>query len=226
MPQAADRRGFFVSFEGIDGAGKSTQVAALAASLRAGGVDAITVRPTDTPLGEMVRSLVLQHRSGAPVDAWAEALLFVAGRAQLPREVILPALQRGATVIADRFADSTLAYQGGGRGLPMAELLRLHEAACDGIWPDLTVYLDVPLALASSRQHDQQLPLDRIEVAPETFHTAVRDTFEQLARSEPERIVRVDASRPALTVSTEIARLVEARRRVHAHARAPAVAPG
>ena len=205
-------RGFFVSFEGIDGAGKSTQVAALAAALRADGVDAITVRPTDTQLGELVRSLVLQHRVGAGVDPWAEALLFVAGRAQLLREVIRPALARGALVIADRFADSTLAYQGGGRGLPTDELLRLHEAACGGVWPDLTIYLDIPVSLAASRQHDQQLPLDRIEVAPEAFHQAVRDAFEELVRRYPQRIARVDAARPALTVSQEIAELVRTRR--------------
>ncbi|HKR99260.1 MAG TPA: dTMP kinase, partial [Candidatus Dormibacteraeota bacterium] len=89
-------RGFFVSFEGIDGAGKSTQVAALAAALRADGVDAVTVRPTDTQLGELVRSFVLQHHTAAAVEPWAEALLFVAGRAQLLHEVIRPALDRGA----------------------------------------------------------------------------------------------------------------------------------
>jgi len=217
----SSRPGFFISFEGIDGAGKSTQVAALTAALRASGADVVTARPTDTQLGEMVRSFVLQHRTGAPVDAWAEALLFIAGRAQLLHEVILPALDRGAIVVADRFADSTLAYQGGGRGLPADALLQLHDAACGGIWPDLTIYLDIPLSLAASRQHDQQLPLDRIEVAPETFHSAVRDAFEELLRRNPGRIVRVDATRPALAVSSEIAALVESRRAARSRAGAP-----
>ena len=208
----SERSGFFISFEGIDGAGKSTQAAALAAALRSERVDVLTVRPSDTQLGELVRSFVLQHRTGAPVDPWAEALLFFAGRAQLLREVILPGLERGAVVIADRFTDSTLAYQGGGRGLPIDELLRVHDAACDGIWPDLTIYLDIPLALAASRQHAQQLPLDRIEVAPADFHASVRKTFEDLAAQHPERIVRVDATRPALSVSKEIAGTVARRR--------------
>jgi len=205
------RAGYFISLEGIDGAGKSTQVASLVASLRAEGREVTTARPDGTQVGELVRSFVLQHRVGAPVDPWAEALLFFAGRAQLLREVILPALEAGATVVADRFTDSTLAYQGGGRGLPIDELIRLHEVVCGGVWPDLTIYLDIPVAVASARQHEQQLPLDRIEVAPEAFHAAVRQTFEDLAHRFPERIVRVDANVPALALSREINGIVQRR---------------
>lgn len=203
--------GYFVSVEGIDGSGKSTQVAALAASLRANGRDAVSVSPHDTQLGEMVRRFVLEHSTAPAPDAWAEALLFFAGRAQLLRERILPALDRGAVVVADRFTDSTLAYQGGGRGLPREELLRLHDVVCGGVWPDLTVYLDVPVSVAMSRRRGQQLPLDRIEVAPDAFHAAVRDAYEDLARRYPGRIVRVDATRPQLAVSAEVVHLVERR---------------
>ena len=111
-------RGFFISFEGLDGAGKSTQVASLAGALRQQGHDVVTVRPDETPLGEILHSFVLQHQRGPALEAWAEALLFTAERVQLLHETILPALRKGSVVIADRYADSTIAYQGGGRGIP------------------------------------------------------------------------------------------------------------
>jgi dTMP kinase len=196
--------GFFISFEGLDGAGKSTQVAALAGALRARRLDVITVRPDSTLLGEILHSFVLQHQRGPAVEPWAEALLFNAERAQLLHEVILPALHRGAVVVSDRYADSTLAYQGGGRGLPIDALLEIHRVACDDIWPDLTLYLQLPATAAAHRQHAQQLPLDRIEVAPEEFHAAVEATFERLAATYPERIVPVDATRPAMEVARTI----------------------
>ena len=119
--------GYFISFEGLDGAGKSTQVASLAGTLRVTKRDVLTVRPNNTLLGEILHAFVLQHQRGPAVEPWAEALLFNAERVQLLHEVILPALQRGAIVIADRYTDSTLAYQGGGRGLPIDQLLELHR---------------------------------------------------------------------------------------------------
>jgi len=197
--------GFFVSFEGLDGAGKSTQVAALAGSLRARKLDVLTVRPNATPLGEILHSFVLQHQRDAALEAWTEALLFNAERVQLLHEIVLPALQRGAVVVADRFVDSTLAYQGGGRGLPLDALLDIHRRACGDVWPDLTFYLRVPVDVATQRQHAQQLPLDRIEGAPEDFHAAVRATFEDLARANEQRIVTVDATLPALEISRLVA---------------------
>ena len=196
--------GFFISFEGLDGAGKSTQVASLAGSLRVRRLDVLTVRPNGTLLGEMLHSFVLQHQRGPALDAWSEALLFFAERVQLLHEVILPALERGAIVIADRYTDSTLAYQGGGRGLPIDSLLQLHCDACADVWPDLTFYLRIPTDLAAQRQHAQQLPLDRIEGAPEDFHAAVEATFEELAATHAERIVAVDGTRPAMEVATSI----------------------
>jgi dTMP kinase len=196
--------GFFISFEGLDGAGKSTQVASLAGSLRAKHYDVLTVRPNGTLLGEILHSFVLQHQRGPAVEPWAEALLFTAERVQLLHEVVVPALERGAVVIADRYVDSTLAYQGGGRGVPVDALLQLHSDACDDIWPDLTFYLEVSQTIAAERQRDQQLPLDRIEGAPQDFHAAVRRTFNALAASYPERIVRIDAGRSAIDVSDDI----------------------
>lgn len=207
----AVRRGFFISFEGLDGAGKSTQVAALGAALRADGYDVVTVRPNDTPLGDLISGVVLQHQVAASLHPWSEALLFNAGRVQLLAEVIRPALATGRVVIADRYADSTLAYQGGGRGLEQEALLRLHRDCCDDLWPDLTVYLDLDYSVAVHRQHAQQLPLDRIEGAPNEFHDRVRATFDRLAAEHPERIVRVDSGRSAVVVSQDVTRVVRER---------------
>jgi dTMP kinase len=217
------RAGFFVSFEGLDGAGKSTQVAALGAALRADGYDAITVRPNDTPIGELVSGVVLQHQMSAALQPWTEALLFNAGRVQLLAEVILPALERGTVVIADRFTDSTLAYQGGGRGVDTEALLSLHRDCCGDIWPDLTIYLDLEQSIAVHRQHAQQLPLDRMEGAPDDFHARVHAAFNRLAAEEPERIARVDANRPAVTVSQDVMRLVQERLRTARTAPRPSV---
>ncbi len=207
------RGGFFVSFEGIDGSGKSTQMAAAAAALRNTGVaDMVMVRePGDTNLGELARAFLLQHQLDAPIDPWAEALVFMAARAQLLREVVLPALQRGAVVLCDRFVDSTLAYQGGGRGLPEATLRDIHRVSCGDVWPDLTILLDLPLDVARARRHAQELPLDRMEATPEQFQYAVHDTFRRLAASEPQRIATVDAGRSAVAVSADVVELITAR---------------
>lgn len=203
-----ERVGYFVSLEGLDGAGKSTQVAALAAALRKQRLDVLTVRPSGTLLGELLHSFVLQHQRGPALEAWSEALLFFAERVQLLHEVVLPALDRGTIVIADRYTDSTLAYQGGGRGLPLDALLQLHREACGEVWPDLTVYLRIPVNVAAQRQHAQQLPLDRIEGAPQDFHAAVAATFEELAATHRDRIVPVDATHPAVDVAQTISALV------------------
>ncbi len=195
--------GFFISLEGIDGAGKSTQGAALAGELSRIGHPVVTLRPSDTQLGDLVRGYLLQHHQ-VSVDPWTEALLFVAGRVQLLRERIMPALRSGAIVIADRYADSTLAYQGAGRGLPLPALQWLHREACRDVWPDLTFLLELPRPTAEERQRSQQLPLDRFETAADGFHIAVQEGFVQLAGADPERIVRIDASRPPAVVFAEL----------------------
>ena len=204
-------RGFFISLEGLDGAGKSTQVAALAAWLRKQRLDVITVRPNGTLLGELLHSFVLQHQRGPALEPWSEALLFFAERVQLLHEVIVPALGRGAVVVADRYTDSTIAYQGGGRGLDIDALLELHRQACDDIWPDLTLYLRIPTDVAIARQHAQQLPLDRIEGAPQDFHAKVAEAFEDIASLSEHRVVPIDATRPAVEVAQTIADTVAAR---------------
>jgi len=207
-------KGFFVSIEGIDGSGKSTQMAAAAAAVRnlPGVSEVVTVRePGDTNLGELARAFVLQHQPDTPIDPWAEALLFIAARAQLLREQILPAQHRGAVVLADRYVDSMLAYQGGGRGLSEQALREVHRLSCGNVWPDLTVLLDLPLDLAQARRHAQELPLDRMEATPEQFRFAVHDTFRRLAAAEPERIAVVDAARSAVAVSADVVALITSR---------------
>ncbi|GAC1336901.1 MAG: dTMP kinase [Candidatus Dormibacteria bacterium] len=203
--------GYFISFEGLDGAGKSTQVAALSAALRAAGRDAVSIRPSDTELGDMARSFLLQHQAGFPLEPWAEALLFIASRAQLLREIVLPALRAGQVVVVDRWADSTLAYQGGGRGLDLEALRALHRQVVDDVWPDLTIYLDLPLATAMHRQRAEQLPLDRIEQQPGEFHARVEATFRGIVQSEPQRIVSVDATGSAVGVSRSVWEVVRTR---------------
>ena len=216
------RRGFFISFEGLDGAGKSTQVAGLAGALRADGRDVVVVRPSDTGIGDLVRGFLLQHQVDVPVDPWAEALLFIASRVQLLRETVIPALERGAVVIADRYADSTLAYQGGGRGLSMDLLLELHRNACADTWPDLTFLLELPVDEAQHRQRAAELPIDRFESEANRFHSKVAATFDDLAERHADRFVRINAGRPAVQVSEEIGRV--ARERLVASGRAMASA--
>ena len=202
--------GYFISLEGIDGAGKSTQAAALAGQLSRAGHDVVIARPSDTQLGDLVRGYLLQHHL-VRVDPWTEALLFTAGRVQLLRELILPALSRGAVVIADRYADSTLAYQGAGRGLPLPALRWLHAEACGDVWPDLTFLLELRRQLAEDRQRSQQLPLDRFESAANDFHLDVQQGFEELAAADPDRFVRIDAGRAPAAVLADIGAVAQRR---------------
>jgi dTMP kinase len=153
----------------------------------------------------------MQRQTDTPIEPWSEALLFMSQRAQLLREVILPALDRGALVIADRYVDSTLAYQGGGGGLDPEILRTLHRVVCHDIWPDMTILLDLTLDTAAARQRGQELPLDRFEQAPRQFHERVAAVFDELARSEPKRFVRVDAASPEVELSRQISELVLSR---------------
>ena len=207
--------GYFISFEGLDGAGKSTQVAALAGALRADGNNVVIVRPSDTAVGDLIRGFLLQHQVDVAVDPWAEAMLFMASRVQLLRETIIPALRAGGVVIGDRYADSTFAYQGGGRGLDVELLKEVHRQSCDAIWPDLTFLLELPRDEAVRRQRAQELPIDRFESEAERFHRAVQSTFDTLANAEPDRFVRVDARPSAVAMSYSINEI--ARQRLAAH---------
>lgn len=204
------RKGVFISFEGLDGAGKSTQVAALAVALRNSGRKVSIVRPAETELGEMTRGFLLQH-TAEPLDPWAEALLFVASRVQLIHEKIAPALERDEIVVADRFVDSTYAYQGQGRHLDPQVLRLLHDKACGSLMPDLTLLLDLSLTAATGRRRAQGLPEDRIEGAPSEFHRSVKEAFLNMAAQEPDRIGVVNAERSAVEVGKAIQAIVHER---------------
>jgi len=190
---AAKPGGFFISFEGPEGGGKSTQIHRLAAALAEQGHAVWTTRePGGTPVGEEIRPILLGQRQPANLSAWTEALLFTAARAQLVEEVIRPRLQRGELVLCDRFSDSTLAYQGYGRGLDLKTLRRLQAEATGGLAPDLTFLLDLPveagLARIPRRAKDR---LDRETIA---FHQRVHAGYRAMAAAEPRRWRDVDAS--------------------------------
>jgi dTMP kinase len=179
----------FISFEGLDGCGKTTQAALLAETAAAGGREVVPVRePGGTAPGERIRSLLLDP--ALRIDPWAEALLYAAARAQLVADVIRPALARGATVIADRFVDSSLAYQGCARGLGVDQVLEVNRVATSGLLPDRTVLLVLGTAEAAGRRGEP----DRIEAEGSSFHRRVAEGFDAAARRFPDRIAVVDAS--------------------------------
>jgi dTMP kinase len=180
----------FISFEGIDGSGKTTQAALLAEAARADGREVVAVRePGGTAAGERIRDLLLDP--AARIAPWAEALLYAAARAQLVAEVIRPALDRGATVIADRYVDSSLAYQGVARRLGWSEVLGVNLAATGELLPDRTILLELAEPDAADRR---DAAADRIEAEPGTFHRAVAEGFATAARMFPGRIAVIDAS--------------------------------
>ncbi len=196
--------GKFITFEGGEGAGKSTQLTRLAARLQAKGSVTISLRePGGTVFGEKMRDVLKQPSS--VIQPAAEALLFAACRAQLVAEVIAPALVEGKVVLCDRFIDSTVAYQSGGRGLERALVESANRLACGVIRPDLTVLLDLDpsrgLDRASVRDQGQA---DRFEVLGSAFHLKVRATYHTLVKEEPGRFFVVDASRPAEVIEEEI----------------------
>lgn len=191
-------RGRFITFEGGEGCGKSTQINRLAAALSAEGTEVVMTRePGGTPLAESVRRLLKDELADAPSDR-TEVLLFLAARAQLVDKVIEPALAAGKWVLSDRFSDSTLAYQGYGRGLPLDELERMNAFACNALKPDLTLLLDVEPGVSLARMRGRELSTgvgrDRIENAGAGFHERLRKGFDELAAREPERIAVIDAN--------------------------------
>jgi dTMP kinase len=190
----------FISFEGLDGCGKTTQAGMLADALELEGREVVRVRePGGTPTGERIRELLLDP--AARIGPAAEALLYAAARAQLVDEVIAPALARGSVVIADRFVDSSLAYQGIGRGLGLERILAVNQLATGGLMPDATVLLRLTPDEASRRRAGSP---DRIESEAAAFHAAVADGFDQAAARFPGRIRTVDASGPTRAVLARV----------------------
>ena len=191
-------RGVFITFEGGEGCGKSTQAAILKDALeRSGRKVLLTREPGGTWLSEEIRSLLKDQAKDPPCDR-AETLLFLAARAQLVERVILPALERGEWVVSDRFSDSTLAYQGHGRGLPLDLLAEANGFACRGLKPDLTFLFDLPPEEAERRMREREVrenaSADRIEREAADFHERVRRGFLAMAAAEPERFVVLDAA--------------------------------
>lgn len=190
--------GRFITFEGGEGCGKSTQVRRLKDALEHEGVSVLLTRePGGTRLAEMIRGLLKDEREDPPCDR-SELLLFLAARAQLVRNVIRPALAQGTWVISDRFSDSTFAYQGYGRGLPLDVLRIANDFACEGLAPDLTLLLDVDPETSKARMRSREAATnttaDRIEEAGDDFHARLRAGFLEMAARNPERIVTIDAS--------------------------------
>jgi dTMP kinase len=204
-------RGFFISFEGIEGSGKSTQVALLHGALEAAGRRVLATRePGGTRLGTALRELLL---GGVGLSPAAELLLCVADRAQHVEEVIAPALASGAVILCDRFADSTVAYPGDGRGGDLALSAKLNEVACTDCWPDVTFLLDCPVATGLARA-GRRPRSDRFEDEAARFHERVREGYLEIARSAPERVVVLASTRPAEEVhaqvwATALARMAE-----------------
>ena len=201
-------RGLFITFEGSEGCGKSTQVQRLAARFEQSGLPVLLTRePGGTPIGEKIRHLLQFAPEGAAMRPETEVLLFEASRSQLVREVIQPALDDGRLVIADRFFDSTTVYQGAARKLDAAMVEQLNRFAVADCRPDITFILDIDAATARSRMLRRVRPVgaaDRMEQEPAEFYERVCAAYRQLAAREPERVQLVDGSRSADQVEAEI----------------------
>ncbi len=196
-------RGLFVTFEGVEGSGKTTVAKAIAENLRQKGLTVtVTAEPGDTSVGRQIRQLL------ATIDertAWTETFLFLADRAEHVAKVIKPALERGEIVLCDRFTDSTIAYQGFGLGLPLEWLTQLNSIATNGLVPDLTLLLDIDPEIGLKRSQRETV----FERRSLDFHQRVRWGYLWLAKQEPHRVKVVDASQPIESVLTQAMQLVE-----------------
>jgi len=201
--------GLFIAFEGGDGAGKSTQAARLCDALESRGLSVVRTRePGGTPIGEKLRSLVLDHGHGT-IDARTEALMFAAARAAHASQVIRPALAAGQVVITDRYIDSSVAYQGAGRGLGAEGVLSLNEWATEGLHPDLTVLLDVEPSDGRERRTAGAAAEDRLESEPDAFHSTIRHAFLDLAAAAPLSYLVLPAKSDIATLAAQILERVE-----------------
>jgi dTMP kinase len=213
MPLKHKTSGKLISFEGSEGSGKSTQIARLAAHFQKTQREVLTTRePGGTEIGEQIRNIIVHNSKGDEMCAETELLLFTAARAQLVREVIAPAIMRGAIVLSDRFLDSSTVYQGIGRNLAADPVARINRFAVGNVMPDLTVVIDVPteVSLARLKQRASDLP-DRMERENLDFYTKVREGYLVLARGMPERFLVVDGTKSADAIEKKIWTEVQAR---------------
>jgi dTMP kinase len=202
--------GLFVTFEGVEGCGKSTQARRIEAHLKAQGRAVLLTRePGGTPIAEAIRGVLLDPVNIA-MSPVTELLLYEAARAQHVAERIQPALEQGVIVVCDRFADSTTAYQGAGRALPAENVQHLHHLATAGTTPDLTILLDVPVEEGLARAGRLNGP-DRLEAEPVTFHRKVREEFLRIAERDPGRVKVLDGLQPPDDIASDVLRLVEER---------------
>jgi len=206
------KRGFFLSFEGIEGCGKTSQLHRLARRLRTLGYQVVETRePGGTPISEQIRTILLDPQNRAMASR-CELLLYLASRAQHVAETIRPALEKGAVVLCDRFADATMAYQGYGRGLGPTTVARLNRFATAGLAPDLAILLDVPVAVGLSRKR-RAGGLDRLDREHPSFHEAVRRGYLRIARQNPRRVRVVDGTASEDVVAHAIDQIVQPRLR-------------
>jgi thymidylate kinase len=203
------KRGRFITFEGGDGSGKTTQMRRLAGRLRAMGREVLeTAEPGGTPIGMQIRRILLDS-ANQELCPTAEMLLYFAARAQNVEQWIRPALDRGAIVLSDRFTDSTLAYQGAGRGLGRDVVLTLHQIACAGLNPDLTVCIDIDVATSLARAHARNRGIEdkdekRMDEQAADFHARVREAYLQLAAEHPHRIRIIDGAAEPEQVASRV----------------------
>ncbi len=207
------KRGSFISFEGPEGSGKTTQARRLISHLQRDGVQVhYTREPGGTPTGEIIRDILQHDKAGEPICPESEVFLFAASRAQLVRNIIQPALDRGSVVISDRFVDSTTAYQGYGRGFPVEKMITINDFAVGKTIPDITLLIDVPIELSfkrlARRQQETFEGSDRIEREERAFHERVRSGYLELAKRWPERIRLLDGTKSPDELEAEIWRLV------------------
>ena len=202
-------KGLFLTMEGPDGSGKTTQISKLKTYLEANGYTEVvlTREPGGTAISEAVRGILL-NRAYAEMDDHTEALLYAAARAQLVAQVIRPALEAGKAVISDRFVDSSAVYQGMARGLGVQEIYDLNEFAMQGIWPDMTIHLDLPAEVGLARAKSRA-ELDRMEAQSTAFHEKVAQGYRDLAALAPQRIVTIDATQDIEIIHAAIVEKVE-----------------
>lgn len=213
MPLKFKPAGQLISFEGSEGSGKSTQIARLAARLQKSGREVVTTRePGGTEIGEQIRNIIVHNSKGDEMCAETELLLFTAARAQVVREVIAPALVRGAVVLSDRYLDSSTVYQGIGRNLAADPVSQINRFAVGNVMPDLTLVIDVPteIGLARIRQRASDLP-DRMERENIDFYKKIREGYLLLAQGMPDRVVVIEGTQSEDAIEKKIWAIVKER---------------